>query len=176
MDPDTRGGLGGGDGGDGTGGWDPELLRLEICEELLQELESTPEVVYTLLAQVRAWARHQQAAVPSAPPCSPVPPPPTLVPASSSGSAWPYRLFTQQSMIRVGGPQVESALVDWFRHQAPETLKGRLTGEEFKVRRPQARVAWRCTRSTRVPWRASLWPGRPGDVVLPSHALRCPQP
>jgi hypothetical protein len=30
--------------------------------------------------------------------------------------------------------QLEGALAEWFRHQAPETLKGRLTREEFMVR------------------------------------------
>jgi hypothetical protein len=30
--------------------------------------------------------------------------------------------------------QLEAALTEWFRHQAPETLKGRLTREEFMVR------------------------------------------
>jgi hypothetical protein len=29
--------------------------------------------------------------------------------------------------------QVEAALLDWHRHQAPETLKGSLTDDEFKA-------------------------------------------
>ncbi|KAJ9525494.1 hypothetical protein QJQ45_003263 [Haematococcus lacustris] len=60
-------------------GWDPELLKAEVQQELAQELHVSPEVVLTLLAQL------------------------------------------------------ESALIDWHRHQAPETLKGRLTPQDFKV-------------------------------------------